>query len=200
MRPFTLPPVTAGDRDLGGRTRLDAALGRLTDETRADEAARVRSREHWLRRQADEDASLTGVLVDLAERGDRVVLSTVARRRHRGWLLAVGDDFCLVRAETGTEVLVSHRGLATVRAEPGGRSPRGDRAVVTASTLVDQLVALGADRPRVLVAPLVADDAVVGTLVSVGHDVLAVRLDGAERSVVYVPLDSLAEVSFTVSG
>jgi hypothetical protein len=117
-----LPSSAASDpNDLGGRTRLDAALGRLTDETRGDEAARARSREHWLRRQADEEASLGGVLVDLAERGDRVVLSTVTGRRHRGWLVAVGDDFCVVRAESGAEVLVSHRGLATVRAEPGRR-------------------------------------------------------------------------------
>ena len=55
---------TAGDP--AGVDRLWAALSGWSADARADEAAAARAREAWLRRQAEAEATLTGLLVDLA--------------------------------------------------------------------------------------------------------------------------------------
>ncbi|MGH9005512.1 MAG: hypothetical protein ACRDYV_20495, partial [Acidimicrobiia bacterium] len=55
---------------------LDARLQRWATEARVDEAARRRSREWWLRRQAEEGATLAGVLADLLEAGTAVTVHT----------------------------------------------------------------------------------------------------------------------------
>src|SRR5690606_7156419 len=120
--------------------------------------------------------------------------------RHRGWLRAVGADFCVLRADDGTEVVVATAALASVRPEPGRPLAAGDRGVVTRRRLADHLAALGDDRPRVLVTTTAPNEAVGGVLRSVGQDVLVVALDGTARGLAYVPVASVAEVSLPVSG
>ncbi|MBA2283054.1 MAG: hypothetical protein H0W25_17730, partial [Acidimicrobiia bacterium] len=61
-------PSSADGQDLLARLAAWAAAARV------DEAAAARSRERWLRQAADEGASFTGVLLDLAERGAPVVV------------------------------------------------------------------------------------------------------------------------------
>ena len=58
---------------------LAARLERWAAEARVDEAARTRSRERWLRRQAEESGTLAGVLADLLEAGRAVVVCWVKR-------------------------------------------------------------------------------------------------------------------------
>jgi hypothetical protein len=185
---------------LGGSDRFDDGLARLGDDERSDRAARARSREHWLRRQANEEATLAGVLVDLAERGDRVAVATVAGRRHRGWLHSVGADFCTLLGDDAQQVVVRHGALASVRPEPGQPFAGGDRQVVGGRTLADHLATLADHRPRVLVTTIAPDESIGGVLVSVGRDVLVVALDGHARGLAYVPVASVAEVSLPVSG
>lgn len=188
------------DGVLGGRTTFDAQLARLADRGRTERAAQQRSREHWLRRQADEEATFAGVLTDLAERGDLVAVATATGRRHRGWLVAVGADFCVVRTEDRQQVVVHHRAVASVRPEPGRPLATGDREITTTRTLADHLAALADDRPRVLVTTTGPGDSAGGVLRSVGRDVLVVALDGDRRGLAYVPVASVAEVSLPVSG
>jgi len=165
----------------------------------ADEAARSRARTAWLARQAAEEGTFAGVLVDLAERGTAVVVHLHNGRRHRGRVTLVGRDFCGVRTAGGRDVLVAERGLASVRTLPGDAVTIGDRPVHTDLTFAETLAALADHRVRVLVVGHDADDAVAGELRSVGADVVTVRLDGGGGTA-YVSSSSVLELSVTVSG
>lgn len=177
---------------LGGGD-LVADLTRWLAEQRADAAAASRSRERWLRQAADEEARLAGVLLDLAERADTVVVQGVAARTHRGRVRAVGEDFLALRTG-GADVLVPFDAVVAVR--PEGRPIEGaDRAQALDLGLAEALAALAGDRRRVLV---ISRDGtgLAGELRSVGRDVLTLRLAQA-ASTVYVPIASVAELSLT---
>jgi hypothetical protein len=165
----------------------------------ADDAARSRARTAWLARQAAEEGTFAGVLVDLAERGAAVVVHLHNGRRHRGVLTVVGRDFCGLRTGGGSDVLVADRGVASVRTLPGDAVTVGDRPVRTDLGFAETVAALADHRVRVLVVGHDADDAVAGELRSVGADVVTVRLDGAGGTA-YVSSSSVLELSLTVSG
>ena len=165
----------------------------------ADDAARSRARTAWLERQAAEEGTFAGVLVDLAERGAPVVVHLHNGRRHRGVLTLVGRDFCGLRTSSGREVLVAERGLASVRTLPGEVVTVGDRLVRTDLGFVEAIAALAEHRLRVQVVGHDPADAVAGELRSVGADLVTVRLDGAGGTA-YVSSSSVLELSVTVSG
>ncbi len=165
----------------------------------ADEAARSRARTSWLRRQAAEEGSFAGALVDLAERGTSVVLHLHNGHRHRGTIVVVGRDFAALRTPGGRDILVAERGLASVRTLPGHAMSVGDRPVLTDLTLTETLGALADERARVLVIGHDVDDGVAGELRSVGTDLVIIRLDGAGGTA-YVSSASVLELSVTVSG
>ncbi|MDQ3641634.1 MAG: hypothetical protein M3450_09345 [Actinomycetota bacterium] len=181
-------------------------LERWAADARAREAADARVRERWLRAQAAEGASMAGVLLDLAERRETVVVATVAGRRHRGVVTGVGEDFVAMQAPSGTITLVALSALGDVRLADRGSGP-GSR--VAASTgdrpgrgslgarLADVLAQAAGGRPRILVQTGAAS--VVGDLRAVGLDVLTVQTDG-DAGPVYVWLPSLSEISFLASG
>ncbi|MGH9263759.1 MAG: hypothetical protein ACRD1D_03620 [Acidimicrobiales bacterium] len=181
-------------------------LERWAADARAREAADARVRERWLRAQAEEEASLAGVLLALAERGETVVLTTAAGRRHRGVVTGVGVDFAALRGPGGATTLVvldrlgdarvveeRARGRAAAAAAASGDAPGGALGV----RLADVLAQAAGQRPRVAVQAGAAS--VVGDLRSVGTDVVTIRTDG-EAGVVYVALASVSEVSFLASG
>lgn len=187
-------------------------LERWAADARAREAAGARVRERWLRAQAEEGASLAGLLLALAERGEAVLVSATAGR-HRGVVTGVGVDFVALEAAAGTVTLVSLGALATVRllSDRGpGRGQAGRRASSPATgdtqgqdrralgvRLVDVLGQAAGQRPRISVQA--GATAVVGDLRAVGDDVITVRTDGAP-GLVYVSLASVSEVSFLASG
>ena len=175
-------------------------LERWAAGARAQEAAEARSRERWLRQAAEEEASFAGLLVDLAEDGRPVSLTTVTGRRHHGPVISVGTDFVAVGGPEGRLVLVALAATAEVRPATGTRRPpaagsgRDDRGV----TLAEVLAQAVATRPRVAV--VLGDVTVVGELRAVGTDVLTVRTDGETSGVSYVTLASVSEVSLFDSG
>ncbi len=189
-------------------------LERWAADARAQDAAAARVRERWLRTQGEEEASLAGVLLAMAERHEAVVLTTVDGRRHRGLMAGVGVDFCAVTAPGGTTTLLALHALADARSVP----PAGRRRASTAGDgheraslgvlLADVLAQAAGQRPRVSVRA--GATSVTGDLRSVGHDVLAVRADGATAGApvsrsgpagtVYVRLPSVSEISFLASG
>jgi hypothetical protein len=169
---------------------LARALERLAAETRADDAAADRRRAGWLGRQAEEEATLAGVLVDLAERREAVALTTIAGRTHRGWVRAVGRDFVALRADVGADVLARFDGIVRI-ATRSRQAVVGDRALLLETDFATTVRSLGGLRLRVLVAA--GSEAVVGELRWVGLDVAAVRLDGP-GGLSYVPLATLTEL------
>jgi len=180
---------------LDGTTDLLAELSRWAATARADDAAASRARERWLRQQAVEEATLLGVLVDLAERATPVVVYTTSERRHRGIVRAVGVDFAALRSHAGRDVLIAVDAVSTVRPEARGQPPLGDREIGLDLRLVEALAALVADRPRLFIVTRGAKEGLRGDLLAVGQDVLTLRLDGEPRATVYVPVAAVAEVS-----
>ena len=180
-------------------------LERWAADARAREAAGARSRERWLRAQAEEEATLAGVLTRLAERGDTVVVTTVAGRRHRGAVSGVGTDFVALAGPAGTTTLVTLAGLVAARVVDDGVGPRpwapatgeGGPDGALGVRLADVLAQAAGQRPRVAVQAGAA--AIVGDLRSVGADVVTVRPDGG-AGLTYVGLASVSEISFLASG
>jgi hypothetical protein len=184
-------------------------LERWAAGARAQDAAEARIRERWLRQAAEEEASFAGLLVDLAEEGQPVSVTTVGGRRHHGPILAVGSDFVAVGGPEGRLTLVCTAAVAEVRPVAGGRRPpaasgrpssngpdsSGEDLGVTLAEVLAQAVA---NRPRV--GLMVGEVTVVGELRAVGADVLTVRTDGQPTGVSYVTLASVSEVALFDSG
>ena len=197
------------DRDDAGGTGggdalegLVADLSRWAAGVRADDAAGARTRERWLRHQAEEEALFAGVALDLAESGAGVGIRTTAGRALHGRIMAVARDFCVLRQDSGTVTLVALHAVATLRPEPGYRAGEAasDRAAPVRAGLADVLAALAGDRPRVRLVAEGASEGVTGELRSVGADVATVRLEGAapgggDGRTVYVRLESVREVT-----
>ena len=175
---------------LGGTGDLDRSLERWAADALVDEAVRRRTRERWLRIQAEEDASFAGTLVDLAEHGRPAVLD-VAGERLRGRLVGVGADFVAVRTDRRQDVLVPFDAIEAVRREPGASDVRGDRSSTVDVALHSVLGPIAADRPDVVVRTR-HGTALRGQLRSAGTDVLRLRLDVEPPTPTWIPLTAVA--------
>jgi hypothetical protein len=174
--------------------RLLADLARWSADRRADDAARSREGEGWLRRQAEEEARFTGVALDLAEQQDTVTVRTTVGRQHHGRVVAVAEDFLVVHTAGGAPVLLPYAAIAVLRPSPGATAPDASsaRLPLLGTRLVQALAGMAADRPRVAVV-VHGGEATSGELRAVGTDVLTVRLDAG--ATVYVRADAVAEVT-----
>ncbi len=158
---------------------------------------------------------MAGLALDLAERGDAIVLTTTSGRTHRGRLVAVGRGVWVLGADrpggadrsagTAGTTFVATDAVATLRAQPavGGRpAPEvvGARPVPLAASMADMLTELAAEHPRVRVVVLGEPEATIGELRSVGVDVATVRLPGEPPATTYVRLGSVSELSVLGSG
>ncbi len=171
-------------------------LVELLDEARTSDRAGARSRERWLRRAAEEGATLAGLLVDLAEREAAVVVHTEAGRRHHGVLVSVGGDYCVVRTASGAEPHLRLDALASVRTGRGDRPavPAGDRHPVVDLLLIEVLGRVVDQRPRLALVTR-GGEQVAGELRSVGADVVTLVLDGSRDNLCCVPAATISEVT-----
>src|SRR5699024_3190275 len=99
----------------------------LLDEGRAAEAVRERRRRSELHRQATESGTFSGVILDLAERGAAVSITSGSGHRSRGRIISLGTDHVGLRGENGLTVLVDLAHAAVIQAEPGTSPTVGDR-------------------------------------------------------------------------
>ena len=182
----------SGRRSGGEGDSLEALLA----DAVAAEAARQRSGERMLRQAAAEEATFAGVLVDLAERGERVAVRTVGGRVHRGVVRAVGRDFAVVQSETrtstdtgGPRVFVRLAAVTSVRTTDTPADVTGDRRPPLDTSLAAVLGGLAPDRPRVQVGVAGEGAYITGELVSAGFDVLVLR-----RPTTVTPVGAIAEV------
>ena len=164
-----------------------AALTRWVAEGSADQAARSRARQRWLERQAEEEATLIGSIIDLAERGRAITITTTTGDRHTGTVVAVGSDFAIVRKPRFGDIVIRHDAIALLRPFPGDNTPTGDRPLDINLALADALVELSAERPRVQIAT--GGEELIGELRSAGYNVLALRLETPRRDTVHVAID-----------
>ena len=190
------------DRPMEGRPMKDVdafldELARWTSNAKADDAARSRTRERWLRQQATEDARFSGVALDLAERGVGVAVGTTTGRTLHGRIMAVARDFLVLRADGGTSTFLALRAIATLRPEAGIRAgdAASERSSPVRTALADVVAALAADRPRVRVVVEGGGEALAGELRAASGDVATLRLDGGSPGTVYLQLASLRELT-----
>lgn len=185
---------TAGDP--AGVDRLWAALSGWSADARADEAAAARAREAWLRRQAEAEATLTGLLVDLAERATDVMIDLAAgEQTARGRLQAIGTDFVVVTTRDRRLCLVATTAIVALRAvdASGARGAAGDRLSPLGTSLVDALALLAAERPPIQVVLRPAGRTIAGQLASVGADLVIIHPAVADAAAsVAIPLEAIA--------
>jgi hypothetical protein len=179
----------------------DADLTALLDAERGAQAARERTQERWLRQSALEEARLTGVLLDAAEQSLSVLVTTTSGRRHIGLVTTVAVDWCGLSTVGGRTVYLRSAAITVVQHDRLLRPvpAAAGRPAPVPTTFPEVLADLAGDRPTVAFVVEGAADAVVGRLLAVGVDVATVEID-ERRSVAYVALDSVTEVSFLASG
>jgi hypothetical protein len=187
--PLVAPWLT--DAVAGG---LDGRLERWAADVRVDEAARSRSRERWLRRQAEEETSVAGVLADLRDAGTAVAVRTQGGS-YQGIVRAVGADCVALTPVAGgpSEVVVALDALDSVRTRPGAAQVVGDRRATPGSCLADVIVELADERATVQVVTR-SGDVVAGEVASAGRDVVTLRTAARPPAVTYVPLAAVSEV------
>lgn len=158
----------------------------------ADAAVDDRRRARALVDQAAEEGTLTGVLLDLAEREAPVVVATSGGRSHRGRVALVGVDVIALAVDPRGVALVRTTAIVSVRTAPGTARVTGDRPTHLQVGWVDALGVLATDRPRLLVG-LAGGTTAAGELRAVGVDVATVRLDG-DGGRAYLPVDAMLDV------
>lgn len=170
----------------------DRDLRRLTDDARRADAVDSRRRQQWLRRQAEDEGTFHGLLVDLTEREAALALHTRAGRVVRGRPVTLGADFIAVEGAQNGTVVVPLAMLMSVSPEPGVAGSVGDRPETTSATFAATLGDLAAERPHVTLHTTAAGR-VAGTLWSVGQDFGVVRSPSGDT---YVPFNSVNDLSW----
>lgn len=174
----------------------------VLDDARRSQAVRARQRERSLRGQVEEDATLVGTLLDLAERSTLVTVGTTTGRRHAGALNAVGIDWCAVRGdERASTTFLRLSSISTVRPGGTGRTwpvASGDRTAPVDLLLADLLARWAAERSEVLLV-VTTGELLTGELRGAGLDIVTLKLEGAGDHA-YVALSSISEVSGRRSG
>lgn len=178
----------------------DPRIDTWAEQLRVDAAAQLRRRERWLARQAADDVSLAGMLVDHAEHGTTVAVGTLAGSRHVGRVLGAGRDLLVLTGPNG-RVLVDVAAITSVQAVSADRTARpdpvGHRSGADHTTLADVLALAVAERPDVTLVTRSGQYS-CGELVSVGRDVVLLRPpDGA--ALIYAPVSSLSEAVLAAS-
>lgn len=193
-----------GEAEDGTDVHPDGGAGASVDDwahrLRSDAAAQLRRREAWLRRQAADDASLGGVLVDLAENGSLVALTTQAGTRHLGRVRGAGAEVVVLEVGS-TQVVVTVDSVTTVQAVPEEQrrtvSPVGHRVGADGTTLADLLSHAVGDRAEVTLV-MRGGQVVSGALEAVGRDVAIVRPPDRAPAI-YARLSSVSEASLPAS-
>jgi hypothetical protein len=175
---------------------LLASLSRWAGDQRAADAASGRAREHSLRQQAGEAATLAGVLVDLTERQAEVIIGTEGRV-HQGSLRGVGKDVAVLENASGAVTLVAMEAIRTLQLAPpaAGLDWSGSRPPAGRLSLAGLLDALAADQAPVRVE-LRDGKMVTGSLRSIGVDVVTIRVEGQPGRTVHIPLRAIASCGF----
>ena len=168
----------------------DPSLARWLAEVRVDEAARSRSAAADLRSRRGEGATLSGVLTELAVRGELVGLVMRSGRQHRGHVRLVGPDAVVLALETRQWLVARIDAIAATRTVQGP-AVAGESEPSTPSRFVRLAAALAEPGDWVLAASGTAT--LGGSLVQVGADVMVLRLDNGDAA--YVGLASTDEIS-----
>lgn len=178
-----------------GPDDLMAQLARWAAAERVGEAVTGRVRTRSLLEQAAAEATMSGLLVDLAESGSEISLGVRGTGPMTGRVVGVGTDLVVLERPGRGPVLVRRGAVTSVAPGPSATGataplrPGGGRVPALDLTMGAALDALGADgAPVTLRTP---DQSFTGIVQSCGQDVVTLRLEGAQRRPVYVALDAV---------
>jgi len=186
-------------RDRHGGDDLVEAFARWAADQRAEAAASDRARERSLRTQAGASATWAGILVDLAEQATPVTVM-VAARRHRGRVVGVGADFCVLEPGAGRPALICSQAISALWPEPGpepgpvaraGNPSAGARYPSLSLSLLAALSMLADEHSPVAIVTSDGQET-VGVLIAAGEDVLTVQTNRQAQQIVYLRLSAVA--------
>lgn len=168
----------------------------LSDDAAHDAAVRSWSEVRDRTVQASRRATWVGTLRDLAERELEVSVTTASGRRHRGALFGIATDHLALRTGAERRVLVALQAVRVVRPEPGRRlgEVTGHRSPPVDRTLADALDRCVEQAQAVTVVLDGVTEPLHGFPVSIGEDVLTMRLTAGEPARVLLPLTAVVEV------
>ena len=175
-----------------GKLLPDDDAARFLADARNAESARARAREHWMRQQAREAATFSGILRGLSERRGPARVTTVDGAEVVGEILGVSAELVLVNTDNRESWVVIR---AVVAVSPLGEGydagvASDDRGPTSSTTLVGLLGSLAEDRAHVAIRCGGVD--VSGRVVGAGTDVVTLRR--ATGSLTYVPAAALTVV------
>ena len=145
-----------------------------------------------LENAATGEATLGGVLLDLAERRRPVVVRTLAGHRVAGPIIAVGADFVGVADARLGDTLMPTARIATVQSAPGDDLPAGDRRHDVVLAFGDALMELAAERPEVMVG--VGDETLRGELRTASIEVATLVIADEHREPISIALTAIDHV------
>ena len=183
---------------------LDRAIETLRDHADGDDAAQARAARAWQRQVDQASATWRGTLLDLAEAGDQVLVTSDRGPTFVGVVEAVGRDVVVVRSAAREQIMFTLDTLTSVRALHRDAPASGDRQ--SADTDLHALLSAHAEDRREVVIHLrgSASEPISGVLSSCGEDVCSIRTrapNGADRGrvpMVHVRLGAIASV--TIAG
>lgn len=137
-----------------------------------------------------------GTLLDLAESGVGLSISTHGGRRHDGVAVGLGHDVVVV-LDRGEHIAIRLGAVTLVRPAPGSRADlaAGDRAAAIDLGFVELLARVVDDQPELAVA-LVTGETLAGILLAVGDDLLTLRLAPGADGVAYCSAAAVSSVRF----
>jgi len=176
-------------------TISDPALRQLLNSARSADSARSRAGFGSLHRHRAEDASLVGLLVNLAECNAFVSLATTSGTERRGRIIIAGTGGIVLLTSSSTRSLIRFSAIASVRsATPlrldGDGSPHESISWPT-------LIASQADHGDDLSVSS-NNQFVFGTVRSLSRSLLI--LDTPDGGVFYAVVDAIDELSISVPG
>jgi hypothetical protein len=162
---------------------LLAAAALPPDDRLSAASAAARSRRRWLGQLASESATLAGILLTLAERGDTVTIRS-GPWTHEGRLRSVTTALAVMELPSGDVALLPTAAITVVEA---AAAVADDRLPGGGPDLGAVLASLVPERPPLRL--LLADGMdVAGTLVGLGKDAVVLRLASSVATVRLPPL------------
>ncbi len=173
----------------------DQSLRRLLDAARIDAAVRSRSGVAALRQRRSEDASLTGLLANLAERAAPVTISTTSGIERRGVIRVAGHHGIILENSGGIASLMRATAIASIRTQRfhdlhGDGSPA---STMSWPTMIASLV-----EPDDEVSITIARETTRGRVRSISRSLVIVTTP--EGAAVYAVVDGIDVVSPSVPG
>lgn len=178
---------------LGGD--FTGALERWLAGGRVDDAASARSKAHWLGQQLSETASISSMLLDLAESRTQIRLAIVPSSVLVVSVVTVGIDFVIAVDGHGQEHIISIGSIQRIEMAQG-KPPIGAQREVAQIGLLEVLALVTEERPEVVVHDRLGSGA-RGELTRVGLDHVVLRVRESDYRSIVIATNAIARVSTT---